>query len=182
MMSENNAKAYELLAEVTKLLKKYGKDTLLNLATILRDPHITSRLADALEDVTKLSTPREPTKKRPSLQQEKARFRQSLTTLGEKEPEKAGIVLSLFESLEAKTILPSLRALATFISDQGLSVPKAKSRDKAVLSFLRQCVALSLMDLQTLADNIASSQPITDGDRSLAGWGRIILDRKTEKS
>jgi hypothetical protein len=181
MKTEDNPKAYELLGEIAMLLRKYGQGALLDLATIMRNPHFTDQLATVLENTAKVAPPRKQTKTRASLKQEQQQLRESLAALRETEPDRANILLSLLNSLQTKTILPSLRALSAFISDQGLPVPKAKSRDKVALWFLRQCTRLAIVDLQALAQKVALAQGMPDGDRSLAGWGRIILDGKEEK-
>lgn len=180
-MCEDNPKTYELLGELCKLLKKYGKDTLLDLAMALRNPDLTAQLAEVLESVPMLTAPKKLTKKRLTIKQEQAQFLKSLATFSETEPEKASILTALFSAIRAKTILPTLRALTAFIADHGLPVPRVKSREKVALSFLRQCTGLSLVDLRDLADKATLNQLPKDGDRSLAGWGRIILDRKKEE-
>ena len=180
-MSEDNAKTVELLGEIVKLLRKYGKQAFSDLAWELRNGNLPNRLADFLENSAKLGVPSKQTKKRLSLKEEQAQFRKSLVILGETEPEKAGILTSVLNALQAKAILPTLKILTAFIADQGLEIPKAKSREKVALSFLRQCSRLPLGDLQALADKVSPRLLHKDADRSLAGWGRIILDRKKER-
>lgn len=178
----NDSKAYELLGEIAKLLKKYEKDTFSNLATILRDPKLSNQIAEILENTAQLSPQKKRTRKRPSALEERTRFRESLVALGKEEPEKSKTLLLLFDSLQAKTILPSLRNLTDFISDQGMPVPKAKSREKVIMSFLKKCIEFSLHDLQAFESKINPQQPNDNADRSLEGWGRVILDRNTDKS
>ena len=135
-MMINDSKAYDLLEEIAKLLKKYDKDTFLNLANILKDPKLSDQIAVILENTAKLSPQKKRTRKRPSALEERTRFRESLVVLGKAEPEKSKTLLLLFDSLQAKAILPSLRDLTNYISDQGMPVPKAKSRDKVIMSLL----------------------------------------------
>lgn len=177
----NDSKTFELLGEIAKLLKKYGKETFLELATILRNPNLLNQVADSLENIVKNPPKKKRAQKRPSATEERVRFREFLVAIGKSEPEKSKILLSLFDSLQNKTILPSLRELIDFISDQGLPVPKAKSRGKVILSFLKKCTELSLNDLQEFNLTMNPRQTREDADRSLEGWGKVILDRKTNK-
>ena len=177
-MMIHNTKTYELLGEIAKLLKKYGKETFSELATVLKDPNLSNHIAETLENIAQLSPQKKKTKKRPTLLEESMQLRESLVVLGKVEPEKSKILLLMFDSLQNKIILPSLRELTNFISDQGLPMPKAKSRDKVIFSFLKTCTGLSLNDLEAFDDIIKRQQYSDDADRSLEGWGKVILDRK----
>lgn len=176
----DDSKTFELLGEIAKLLKRYGKETFYELATILRDPNLSNQVADSLENIASRPSKKKSTQKRLSATEERMRFRESLVDLAKSEPEKSEILLPLFDALHNKTILPSLRELIYFISDHGLPVPKAKSRDKVIISFLRNCINLSLNDLQLINFPINQRQTREDSDRSLEGWGKVILDRKTK--
>jgi hypothetical protein len=148
------------------------------LATILKDPNLSNHISETLENIAQLSPQKKRTQKRPTLLEESMQLRESFVVLGKGEPEKSKILLSMFDSLQNKTILPSLRELTNFISDQGLPVPKAKSRGKAIFSFLKKCTELSLNDLEAFNTTMNRQQHSNDADRSLEGWGKVILDRK----
>ncbi|MFH2057951.1 MAG: hypothetical protein ABIJ59_03530 [Pseudomonadota bacterium] len=173
----NDLKTFELLSELSKLSKKYGKETFIELATILRDPSLLSQVADSLEAIANMPSKKKGTQKRISPTEERLRFRESLIELGKSEIEKSKILLPLFDSLQNKNLLPSLRELINFISDHGLPVPKAKSRSKVIISFMKSCKNLPLSDLQQFNFVIEPHQTTDDEDRSLEGWGNIILDR-----
>jgi len=174
----HDSKTYELLEQIAKLLKKYGKETFSELATILKDPNLSNHISETLENIAQLSPQKKRTQKHPTLLEESMQLRESFVVLGKGEPEKSKILLSMFDSLQNKTILPSLRELTNFISDQGLPVPKAKSRGKVIFSFLKKCTELSLNDLEAFNATINRQQHSNDADRSLEGWGKVILDRK----
>jgi len=178
----DDSKSFELLSEIAKLLKKYGKETFYDLATILRDPNFSNRIADFLENIASRPSKKKRTQKRLSASEERLKFRESLIALGKSEPEKSNILLSLFDSLNNKNILPTLRALIDFISDHDLPVPKAKSRGKVIASFVKSCKNLSLSELQQLNFPISQQQSSENSDRSLEGWGKVILDRKVPKT
>jgi len=181
-MMINDSKPYELLGEINKLLKKYGKDTFSELADILKDSKLLNNLIDIFENTPKFFPKKKRTQKRPSALEERMSFRESLVSLEKAEPEKAMIILSLFDLLQTKAILPSLRDLTNFISNQGLPVPKGKSRDRIIISFIKRCTKFPLHDLQALASTINLQQYKEDTDRSLAEWGKVILSRKKDKS
>lgn len=177
----NDSKQFELLEEIAKLLKRYGKETFYELATILRDPNLSNQVADSLENIANRPFKKKRTQKRLSAAEERIKFRETLVDLGKSEPEKSKILLSLLDSLHNKTILPSLRGLNDFISDHGLPIPKAKSRGKVIISFVKNCKNLPLNDLQQLNFPDDQQQTRDNSDRSLEGWGKVILDRKTKK-
>lgn len=174
----SDTKTFELLGEIANLLKKYGKPTFLELATFLRDPALLDQVANALEEIAKKSPQKKKLTKRPSAIEERARFRESLIALGKSDPGKSNLLVSLFDSLQDKSILPSYRELADFVSDQGLPVPKAKSRGKVIISFLKSCIDLPLNNLKGFKLTESLQNNYEDTDRSLEGWGKVILDRK----
>lgn len=179
----DETKSFELLGEIAKLLKKYGKETFYDLANILREPNLTSQVADSLENIAnKQPLKKKSTKKRLSAEEERLNFRETLIALGKSEPEKSKILLPLFDSLHNQTVLPSLRELIDFISDHGLPIPKSKSRGKVVISFMKNCKTLSLNDLQQFQFPREHSHSVENLDRSLEGWGKIILDRNPKKT
>lgn len=176
----DDSKSFELLGEITKLLKKYGKETFHEAAAILRDPNLSSQLADSLENIANIPLKKKNTRKRMSATEERMKFRETLINLGKSEPDKSKILLPLFDSLHDKTILPSLRELIDFISDHGLPVPKTKSRDKVIISFVRSCMKLSLNEIQLFHFPSDQRHTLENSDRSLEGWGKVILDRKSK--
>ncbi|WP_200284688.1 hypothetical protein [Rhabdochromatium marinum] len=178
----NDTKSFELLGEIAKLLKKYGKETFFELAAILKDPNLLDQVANSLEEVASKPIKRKGIQRRLPAEEERFQFRETLIALGKSEPEKSHILLTLFDSLHNKNIFPSLRELIDFISDQGLEVPKTKSRSKVVISFLNNCKALSLSELQQFNLPSERSNTLGNSDRSLEGWGKVILDRNPKKT
>jgi hypothetical protein len=181
-MMLNDSNAYELLGEIGKLLKKYGKDTFSELITILRDPSSSNQIANLLENTANIFPQKKRIHKRPSAFEEQMKFRESLISFEKVDPEKAKLLLPLFDSLQAKRIFPSLRELVNFISDLGFSVPGSKSRDKIIISFIKRCKEFPLQKLYELINTINSPPLNGDTDRSLAGWGKVILDKKIDNS
>jgi hypothetical protein len=178
----NDTKSFELLGELAKLLKKYGKETFYDLATILRDPDLSTQVADSLENIANKSLKKKSTRKRLSAEEERLNFREKLIAFGKSEPEKSKILLTLYDSLHNKTVLPTLRELTDFISDNGLPIPKSKSRGKVIISFVKNCMTISLNELQQFQFPNEPHQSLENSDRSLEGWGKVILDRKPQKT
>jgi hypothetical protein len=178
----DDIKSFELLGEIAKLLKKYGKETFYELATILIDSNLSNQVADSLENITNRNIIKKRTQKRPSAEEERLKFRETLITLGKSEPEKSKFLLTLFDSLYNKTVLPTLRELIDFISDHGLPTPKSKSRGKVIISFIKNCTTLSLQDLQQFQIPSEQRPSVENSDRSLEGWGKVILDRNSKKT
>ncbi|HDL01321.1 MAG TPA: hypothetical protein ENH23_03715, partial [candidate division Zixibacteria bacterium] len=110
----DDSKPFELLGEIAKLLKRYGKETFYELATILRDSNLSNQVADSLENIANRPLKKKRTQKRLSATEERMKFRETLVDIGKSEPEKSKILLSLLDSLNNKTILPSLRELIDF--------------------------------------------------------------------
>lgn len=177
----DDSKTFELLGEIAKLLKKYGKETFYELAIILRDDRFSNQIADSIEYIAKIPIKKKSPQKRLSAAEERVKFRKTLVDLGKKEPEKSDILLSLFDSLQDKTILPTLRELCDFISDHNLPVPRSKSRDKVIISFIKKCKNLPLKDIQLLDLPNDQRHNLENSDRSLEGWGKVILDRNPKK-
>jgi hypothetical protein len=176
----DDTKPLELLGEIAKLLKKYSKETFYELATILRDPNFSNQIADSLEYIANKHIKKTRTQKHLSAEEERLKFREMLIVLGKSEPEKSKILLFMFDSLHDKTILPSFRELINFISDLGLPIPKSKSRSKVIISFIKHYINLPLKEIQLLNFPSDQRQTVEDSDRSLEGWGKVILDRKSK--
>jgi hypothetical protein len=177
----DDSKTFELLSEIAKLLKRYGKETFCELVTILRDPKLSIQVADCIENIANIPIKKKSIQKRLSAAEERIKFRETLVDLGKTEPEKSKILLFLFDSLHDKTILPTLRELNDFISDHNLPIPRSKSRDKVIISFVKNCNNLSLKDIQLLDLPNGQRHALENSDRSLEGWGKVILDRKSKK-
>jgi hypothetical protein len=174
-MSENSE--LDLLADIAKLLGKYGVNSFEQLSSRLANPEFAKSLSLVLEKVAsegRKANVLKKEKKSPILQRD---FRHTLLA---QETEKANILVKLYDDLMAKSILPSMRDLETFSLDNNLPKINATSRQKAVIPFLKTLLPLPLEDLILL---LAKLKPrVSSDDRSLEGWSNIILDKnKTTK-
>lgn len=172
-----NKPEFELLVEITKLLKKYGPETFENLAGNLSTPEFSERLVSILS--TTARTARTVRTKEPESPEQKRAtrdFRSSLVILEKTEQEKSALLVKFYDDLMAQTVLPTLREIRAFTSDTGLPPVRATSRDKAIVPFLKTLLPLSLDELKS---KLSTIRPVsTKDDRSLEGWSNIILDRE----
>lgn len=163
---------FELLIEIAKLLKKYGPEAFESLAQGLSSPEFSERLASILTASARIG--RSEQKKAESKRMTKD-FRLSVIELGETEPEKSALLLTLYDSLMAKTLLPTLREIQIYVSDMGLPPVKVTTRDKTIVPLIKTLMNLPINELK---DKLSVIKPVsTQDDRSLEGWSNIILDK-----
>lgn len=172
-------KKYDLLADIAKLIKKYGADTFFNLAEEVSSSLFKERFAEILLKAGKASEEigfKKP--KKGIVPGSQRSFRSQLLNLKETQPKKAELILSFHDELTAKRSLPTLRDIKNFITDNGLQPLNAKSRKNAIIPLLRQLLKLDDQYIVKITSNIPI---ITENDdRSLAGWSDIILKKKPE--
>jgi hypothetical protein len=169
----------DLFLEIAKLLKKYGPETFAELAKTLSRPDFLETLVGVLDGTRRIVHPT-PTKhytqgSKAKLSPE-SNLRAFLKELQEKEPEKVDLLMKFYNSLLAKHVLPTLRDVQSFLSDQGIQQSKAKDRSKAIPNLIR---TMSKLECDRIKQIIAST-PVTrvTNDRSLEGWSGLILDRE----
>ena len=167
-------KEFELLSDLAKLIKKYGPETFEDLAQALVNPNFIEQFAEVLKTTARVArTTRRKTRKS-SGNSRKQDFRSSLFSLGLDGAEKGALLMDLYDGLKAKTILPTLRQMQSFVSDNGLPSIKSTSREKALVPFVKAFVPIPIEEVREYLKRI---QPISSsGDRSLEGWSNIIFN------
>ncbi len=160
---------FELLAELARLLKKYGPETFEGLAEHLSSPEFSQRLVTLLSATARQGRAMGVSEDRQLLRN----IRTSLTELQHREPEKAKLLLRLYDGMVAKNILPTRRDIEAFVSEMGLLPIKTNVRKTAIASLIN---ALMVFPIDELKAKLSTTDPIQD-DRSLEGWSNIILDR-----
>jgi hypothetical protein len=165
---------FDLLVDVARLLKKYGPDAFEHLAEDLSSPELLDRLIFILRTTAKAGKSVKADKSPRGKKHSSADFRASLASIEDKE--KSDLLLKFYDDLMAKTTLPTLRSLQSFVSDAGLPPFKAKLRDKAVAQVVKNLSALPLDELKSVLSTIR--QTPSQDDRSLEGWSNIILNKK----
>jgi hypothetical protein len=173
----NEGRAFDLLVDLSRLLKKYGPEVFDQLSEQLSAPDFAARLSGLLSGAarvaravreTRSASPRKPTSQR--------EFRSSLVTLGETDPEKGAILVRLYDELIAKTLLPTRQDLQNFAARTGLAPLEIRSRPQAVVAILEGLRGRPLEELTALVADL--SRAAGQDDRSLENWTRIILDKE----
>lgn len=174
-------KKYDLLADIAKLIKKYGADTFFNLSEEVSSSLFKERFAEILLKAGKASEEIGFNKPKKGIASGSLRsFRSQLLNLKENQPKKAELILNFYDDLAAKRTLPTLRDIKNFITDNGLQPLNARSRKNAIIPLLKQFLNLDNLDIVKITSNIPI---ITENDdRSLAGWSDIILKKKPKNS
>jgi len=163
----------DLLADLVKLLRKYGADSFTQLSSRLANPEFVQSLSLVLEKVASEGRKSNVPNKEKTFPQSQRDFRHKLS---EQEPEKAKVLVKFYDDLMAKSFLPSMRDIETFALDNNLPPIKAKSRQKAVIPLLKSLLLLPLEDLNLLLAKLKPSTYVNN--RSLEGWSSLILDKE----
>ncbi|HYT87762.1 MAG TPA: hypothetical protein VEL76_03485 [Gemmataceae bacterium] len=173
----NEGREFDLLIDVSKLLRKYGPDVFDQLAEQLSAPEFVERLTKLLSGAarTARAVPATQPRLRPKSPSQKE-IRSSLVALGDTDPERGALLVRLYDELMAKTVLPTMEDLRSFAARVGLCYLEIRSRPQAVVALLGDLRGRPLEELRALvADlNTAAEQH----DRSLENWTRIILDKE----
>jgi hypothetical protein len=197
---------YELLIELSKLLKKYHPELSKSLAENLSSPEFIERLVSVLYPAAKIpqtsiAQENKPEAGKQSLKNSRSSLRKGaktgrkknyqstsgnrtqksshpsfLVNLEKTEPEKAVLLIKFYDKLMDKTCLPTLANIRTFASKIGVQPIKSTSRSKAILPLVKALLPLSLEELKTKLDTVMPG--LTQDDRSLEGWANIILDKE----
>jgi hypothetical protein len=176
----NERREFELLADIAKLLKKYGAEVFEQLARILAAPETTARLASILSGVVKEARGLKNGGAGPRTSG--SGIRSLLIKLAEAEPSKSSLLLALYDDLKAKRILPTLRDFRAFAISNSLPLIQAAKRANAVECLMDALILLPQERVESLTKSLRAGAH--QDDRSLAGWTRIILgnEHQTKKA
>lgn len=161
----------QLLAELARLIDRYGPEGFATLASVLRNPEEARELAAVVEGALVVRRPTNSRKRQSNRMPLGSRI---LETLKKSEPEKYELLASFRDDFAAGKILPSIRRVRGFADENGMMLGSVSSRDKAVTPLLRYMAALPLSRVQTLVQETACEQA---DDRSLASWSDVIMGR-----
>ncbi len=168
---------FYLLTDLAHLLIKYGPDPFSKLARILKQQETIQELIVILEDYAALSislTSKQRRKKQtPSRKTGIIHF---LEDLEKTEPVKAQLLYNFNQVLLSKNALPSLKELKEFAADNGLSLVRAKARDKAIYPFIKDISTRPIQEIKSIVERASITAPMSD--RSLEGWANIILNKE----
>lgn len=171
----NNHKELELLTDLAKLMKKYGPATFEALAEQIMNPKFTGVLVDVLRTTSKTYRALPKTKNRSRAKQTNGAF---LSSLNRSDAEKYALLMDLYDGLKNQSLLPTLREMKDFASDNGLPPVKATSREKALIPFVR---TFRKMPVEEMREHLRRIHPTrSSGDRTLEGWSQIIFGNDLE--
>lgn len=166
---------FDLLSDLTKLLKKYGPQTFDDLAQQLADPRFMETFLYVLRTTANVYRSTKSTNKS-SAHSKSSDFRASLIDVSRADAEKGALLTELYDALKAKMVLPTLREMQSFASDNGLDPITTTSRDKAIVPFVKRFLGMPIEDVRSYLSRIPQTQ--ASYDRSLEGWSNIIFGNK----
>jgi hypothetical protein len=181
-VSETNT--FALLEDLARLLRKHGAAAFSDLAAFLRDPAKVDELTTILESSSSAGKKAKLHKADYAPSRRKtasATPLQFLSELKRTDPEKAVLLIKFNDDLSSKHILPSLRDLRYFASDNQLRKVTADSREKAIGPLIRELSRRTIEELSVIFGRLPTFDNAGD-DRSLQRWTDVILNKKQTQS
>jgi len=168
----NNKKEFNLLADLARLMHKYGPETFKALAQHISDQEFTNQLVELLNTTARVSRSAKRIAKKKS---PKSELRSTLTNMAKSDTEKAALLIDLYDSLRNHRVLPTIRDMKNFAADNGLPPIKYTSREQALIPFVKSFLPLPVEDVRRYMERI---RPIpSSDDRTLEGWSKIIFGK-----
>lgn len=168
----NDRKEFNLLSDLAKLINKYGPEAFEGLANKLSNPKFMEQLVEILRKTGQVGH-RVPKRRKNSRSPSALDFRSNLTSINRVEAERVALLTDLYDALKTKSVLPTLRAMKNFTTDNGLPPLKSTSREKALIPFVKAFLRMPLEEVREYLRRIQPS-PSSD-DRALEGWSKIIF-------
>ena len=167
-------KEYELLADIAKLLNKYGASNFESLASLMSSPQITQSLIEILRVAANVHSAEFASNSRTEGKKITRSILDELTSIKDVDNRKYSLLTELYQALKEKRTLATLRELKSFVEDRGLPAIQANAWQKAINPFVR-----SLIDMPTgeLEEKLKGIQYYSGRDNGLEGWSKIILER-----
>lgn len=170
----NDNREFDLLADLAKLLSKYGPETFETLAKSLSAPDTMQSLVKALRDTAIFGQQARLSRRAPNSDKHAGSVHDELVALERFDPQKHELLTKLYQGLQDKSVLPTFRDLKDFAAGQGLPPIKGGTRQKAIGPFIRSMIALPISEL---SQKLQALKSYSRSDRGLEGWSKIILDR-----
>ena len=166
----------QLLAELARLIDRYGPDRFARLASLLKNPKEARELAAAVEGALVVRRPTNSWKGQVNRTPPRSRV---LEELKKSEPEKYELLFSFRDDFVARKIFPSFRHVRRFADENGIMLGNASSREKTIAPLLRFMAALPMDRVKTFVRECAREEA---SDRSLARWSDVIMGRGSKPS
>ena len=166
----------KILAELIRIVDRYGPDSVTRLASLIRDPQFADEIATALEAVVE-KAPRRGTRN-------KARSVDNigmgiLNALRKSDSQKHAAVAEFRERLISGSLLKTMPEIRRFARTYGLVIGSASSRNAAIVPLLR---SISEWETASITDLLDSTTNSKSDDRSLERWRDLIVKPKPSKT
>ena len=165
---------FDLLADIAKLLRKYGPEAFETLANSLASPNIAQSLVDVLSRTATIASKQPASNRSLGTGKGAGSILDELAYIEPKDPQKHRLLATLYQALQDKSVLPTLRELKNFATDCGLPVIKADARQRAIGPLMRSLFLLPREDLEARIKTIES---YSRNDKGLERWSEIILGK-----
>ena len=173
MIEEDNI---AMLAELDRIVARYGPGSVTRLAELIRDPQRAEELAAALESAAVRSR---RSRANPKSRRTDRVGMGVLNDLRLSDPEKHSVIAEVRRQLMSGAILQSMTELRRFARMHDLAIGKASSRNAAIAPFLRSLSRLSTPEIVALRDSIIQSNV---NDRSLERWREVIVKSRPSQN
>lgn len=159
----------KILGELSRIVERYGADSITRLANLIRDPQSAVDIATALENAAQKKSKAEASTKARSTNRIGMRV---LTHLLETDPQKYALMTDMRDRLVSGAFLRSMNEVRDFAGLHGLTIGKASSRNAAIPPLLRSISNLETSAIVSLLDSMSESQV---GESSLERWRELIV-------
>ncbi len=164
-------KEIQLLKDIAELYEKHGAESFESLAHLFSNERFSKNISTILMEVYNRSKSIDKTKKKPSKTKS---ISSSIDDLKEESPEQATILLNIYDNLNDKTYLPTLKQIRLFCEDNALNPVTARSRKTAVNQLVKSLINLPMDEISKLQNVLEEEHQ----DRTLDGWSSIILNKR----
>lgn len=174
-----NKKEYDLLIDLSKLLKKFGPEIFLSLSDKFSNPEIFNSISTILYTTAK-NKPNVTAIKKKKKKTIGIQIEELLERNKELEPDKYNLLTNFYNRFISKTVLPNIKDIKAFVVNNKIPFPEIKSRDRAALNLIEYLSKLPSDKIKNLTDIKLKPSTINkneDSDRSLQGWTDIILKK-----
>ena len=154
-----------ILADLDRLVSRYGPEAMTRVAELLRDPNTTAELATAID----AAVSRRP-RRSASPNASKATDRIGMGVLNElrmADPQKHASIAEIRHQLLSKQILRTMAELREFAWQNDLDIGRASSRNAAIPRLLRSISQLSVREIESIQD------ALLQGDRTKGDLERL---------
>ena len=159
----------KVLAELNRIVERYGPDSVTRLANLIRDPQYAEEIATALEKAIETA----PRSRARAKSRSTDRIGMAvLNELRESDPQKHAAIAEFRELLIAGSLLGSMNELRRFARMHDLAIGKASSRNSAIVPLLRSIAELETPAIVSLLDSV---NEFGSNDRSLERWRDLIV-------